>query len=112
MGIFKRRKAIKLEKKMDKAHVEDNITIASGMITLLVELTDNANYKAMLSSSLDEIKFFSPISVTLAAKIESKIIAKLDDIKISISSPRREARAEEELNELHVLIVERKAISN
>lgn len=112
MRFFKRKRANKLEKKMDKAHNEDNIIIAVGKITILIELTENADHKATLSKMLEDVKFISPISVSAATKAESKIIAKLDDLKISMNSARREARVIEELSELRMLITERNVISN
>ena len=112
MGFLARRRANKREKKLVKVADRDKQAQACDRIIVLVEMTDNADYKSTLEKNLEDMKFISPCSTASAEKAESKILAKLDDIKIVLSNPRKDKQVADELFELNVLITERKVITN
>ena len=110
MGFLARRRANKREKKLVKDTVEDMQLMACNRISVLMEMTDNKDYKLMLDSLREDMKFLSPSVLSSAEKVEHKILSKLDDIKIIVSNPKKDARVIDEINELRVLIAERKTI--
>ena len=112
MGFFDRRRASKREKKINKATTQDMQLIACDRMTVLIEMTANADYKIMIEGLREDMKFISPCQSNDAEKAENKILAKLDDLKIVISNPRKDNRVSDEISELRVLIAERKIITN
>ena len=110
MGFLARRRANKREKKLVKDTVEDMQLMACNRISVLMEMTDNNDYKLMLDGLREDMKFLSPSELSSAEKVEHKILSKLDDIKIIVSNPKKDARVIDEINELRVLIAERKTI--
>ena len=105
--LFKRKK-----KTYDEVVNQDLSKIKSLYVTteMLIHLSTDDNTKLRLEKVGDIIRYLPPTQKAESLKIESKLEAKLDDLKIALSTKKDQNKIQTLLLEVELLVIERKNI--
>lgn len=106
MCFFKKRK------NRDEPIIKDlsRINVLYTTTEMLIHAIDDYELKSRLEKVGNIIKYLPPTQRVDSLKVEGKIEAKLDDLKVALSSKKDASKIESLILEIELLVIERKNI--